>query len=398
MGFASKSTNVIAAVSVLAVSFVLYSINVSFVFQSYYQCAQYQFTGEFDIKICNNSIMSEGEKQYNFTPIRRINMSDGFKFTEEWHRNLKDPVVIVLPPGKNQEVLDFYQGQFGDREIEVMDWSKYQPDHRSVFAAREPRVAGTPHVPSSMNDILGDVKKAVVGNFLSYAGDYSKFWETVPYFSRADLFIGNFPYTMNSALLHANNMEMSVAWQLVGKKSWLFIDWEEVHEHWNTFALHSYIGTSLICDDFLQRVKKLYVHVQQPGELIVFPKKMFHQVHTFKGPNAMINLRKDEPNSELLSIVPVFMANNWKVISKVLWGKMRGLDRDYKWNRTHVHDMIPTSNAFYSQKRSKLMDSMSFDDYNIEPLLQKLREYTGEDSIRTIFTEDWEAAHAQNSA
>ena len=81
-------------------------------------------------------------------------MSDGFKFTEEWHRNLKDPVVIVLPPGKNQEVLDFYQGQFGDKEIEVMDWSKFQPDHRSVFAHRNPRlVAGTPHVPSSMNDI-----------------------------------------------------------------------------------------------------------------------------------------------------------------------------------------------------------------------------------------------------
>ena len=79
-------------------------------------------------------------KQYNFTPIRRINMSDGFKFTEEWHRNLKDPVVIVLPPGKNQEVLDFYQGQFGDKEIEVMDWSKFQPDHRSVFAHRNPRL------------------------------------------------------------------------------------------------------------------------------------------------------------------------------------------------------------------------------------------------------------------
>lgn len=321
-------------------------------------------------------------------------MSTGFKITHEWHDSLTEPVVLTTPPGLNDEVWEFYSGQFGDREIEVMDWSNFQPDHRSILAAREPRVAGTPHVLRSLNQIINGTGGDVVGNFLSYAGDYSKFWETVPHFRRADLFIGHFPYTMNSALIHANNMEMSVAWQLVGKKAWIFVDFDELHEQLNTFALHSYIGTSLICDELLKNIKKLYVHIQRPGELIVFPRKMFHQVHTFKGPNAMINLRRDDANSELLSILPVFIANNWKVISTVIFGKLRGLDRDYKWNRTHVHDMIPDSNAVYSKKRSKLMASMSFDDYNVESLLKGLREYTGEDSIRTIYTDDWLASQA----
>jgi len=127
--------------------------------------------------------------------------------------------------------------------------------------------------PQTVTDILGfDIHNVTSGTYRSN-----------------NLFGSNFPKDIMSASLHCAPID-SVAVQLFGTKTWLFVSPKDVNKIGN-LPFPTILTFPLTDDELLSQVDNIYVAVQKPGDLLYFGPNWCHAVHTSGGPNFMFNIR-----------------------------------------------------------------------------------------------------------
>lgn len=106
-------------------------------------------------------------------------------------------------------------------------------------------------------------------------------------------FISNLEYDAITAPFHANGLTDSMAYQLLGKKTWVFLPantWVEMMQ-----------GTAAAAALFVKRAPpadtkpEAYVITTVPGDVLFFPNCWGHSVYTYAGPNLLLNFRKIIP-------------------------------------------------------------------------------------------------------
>ncbi len=103
-------------------------------------------------------------------------------------------------------------------------------------------------------------------------------------------FISNLVSDQMTAAFHANPITDSMAVQLVGKKTWLFLPSDTYLRHMkSTFA-----GSALLPKRAPPPGShpEVYVITTQPGDVLFFPESWGHAVYTYEGPNLLMNYRK----------------------------------------------------------------------------------------------------------
>lgn len=103
-------------------------------------------------------------------------------------------------------------------------------------------------------------------------------------------FISNLKKNEMTAVIHGNPVTDSMAVQFVGKKTWLF------------FPPSTYINGMKATSGggalFPKRAPppetnpELLVYTSKPGDVLFFPESWGHTVHTYPGPNLLMNFRK----------------------------------------------------------------------------------------------------------
>ena len=106
-------------------------------------------------------------------------------------------------------------------------------------------------------------------------------------------FISNLEYDAITAPFHANGLTDSMAYQLLGKKTWVFLPadtWVEMMQ-----------GTAAAAALFVKRAPpadtkpEAWVVTTVPGDVLFFPNCWGHSVYTYAGPNLLLNFRKIIP-------------------------------------------------------------------------------------------------------
>merc|ERR1712159_371480 len=107
-----------------------------------------------------------------------------------------------------------------------------------------------------------------------------------------DLFLGDLAEDVSTAMIHANQFEISTTVQVLGEKIWSFVDPECMWTEFEAYHIGGSIFPYRIGADAWERCEITTVHAR-PGDVIAFPKAWPHQIYTLHGPNMMINFRSD---------------------------------------------------------------------------------------------------------
>ena len=102
-------------------------------------------------------------------------------------------------------------------------------------------------------------------------------------------FVSNFPEDAISTGSHAALVD-SLAYQLEGTKVWLLHHMDESSSRY--FYVGSWRMFPNCLETFLSGLKKPYVAVTNPGDILYFPGSYQHMVFTKEGPNVMTNIRR----------------------------------------------------------------------------------------------------------
>ena len=103
-------------------------------------------------------------------------------------------------------------------------------------------------------------------------------------------FISNLISDQITAGFHANPITDSMAVQLVGKKTWLFLP----SDTYLRLMRSTFAGSALLPKQAppLGSHPEVYVITTQPGDVMFFPESWGHAVYTYEGPNLLMNYRK----------------------------------------------------------------------------------------------------------
>mmetsp|Transcript_92934 Transcript_92934/g.200971 ORF Transcript_92934/g.200971 Transcript_92934/m.200971 type:complete len:385 (+) Transcript_92934:44-1198(+) len=110
-------------------------------------------------------------------------------------------------------------------------------------------------------------------------------------------FISNLDQDSITAPFHANGLTDSMAYQVMGKKTWVFLPpptWVDLMQ-----------GTAAAAALFVKRSPpagskpEAYVVTTEPGDVLFFPNCWGHSVYTYAGPNLLLNFRKVVPSNFL---------------------------------------------------------------------------------------------------
>jgi hypothetical protein len=140
-------------------------------------------------------------------------------------------------------------------------------------------------------------------------------------------FVSDFPEAMISSGSHAA-MAVSGAFQLFGTKIWIMHNMEESDgEYWFRTSWRYF---PVCLSDWFKQIKKPWVAVTNPGDILYFPMAYQHFVFTPKGLNFMTNIRKAfKPSGAYIR-----ERFNWKQLAKIaadkiiIKGFQRGNPRD----------------------------------------------------------------------
>lgn len=150
-------------------------------------------------------------------------------------------------------------------------------------------------------DILSGARKGYRAAFanLTNKETIKLVWETlnVP-FSLASSrfehsFISNLEFDAITAPFHANGLTDSMAYQLLGSKTWIFLPANTYVEMMQATAASSAL--------FVKRSPpagaspEAWVVTTVPGDVLFFPNCWGHSVYTYAGPNLLLNFRKIVP-------------------------------------------------------------------------------------------------------
>lgn len=106
-------------------------------------------------------------------------------------------------------------------------------------------------------------------------------------------FISNLEHDAITAPFHANGLTDSMAYQLMGKKTWVFLPADTYVEMMQ--------GTAASSALFVKRSPPVdtkpeaWVVTTIPGDVLFFPNCWGHSVYTYSGPNLLLNFRKIVP-------------------------------------------------------------------------------------------------------
>lgn len=127
-------------------------------------------------------------------------------------------------------------------------------------------------------------------------GVVRKLWDSMKFPFSVDstnfehAFISHLPQDGITAAFHANPATDSMAVTFEGHKTWLFLPSYVYRD-----MMDAHFGASSI---FLTRAPpknskpEVFIYTSQPGDVLFFPEAWGHAVHTYAGPNFMINYRK----------------------------------------------------------------------------------------------------------
>lgn len=104
-----------------------------------------------------------------------------------------------------------------------------------------------------------------------------------------NLFTSNFPHEILTASTHCAPID-SFTLQLVGTKTWFFVSPEDLSGV-GAIPMPTSFPLPITDDDFISKVKNIYVLRQEPGDAMYFGPHWCHAVSTSKGPNLMMNMR-----------------------------------------------------------------------------------------------------------
>lgn len=157
----------------------------------------------------------------------------------------------------------------------------------------------SPFAKSSLNfTTIGEVLEPGSGLYASFAkvsnSAANRLWSLMgasfPVNNRSleHAFISNLHQSMITAPWHAASPFLSMSVQLLGRKTWLFVERNEYLNGWGGLVA---AGVVLTTKSPKQKLT-LYVYTSEPGDVLFFPATYAHTVYTHKGPNLMMNFRK----------------------------------------------------------------------------------------------------------
>jgi hypothetical protein len=113
--------------------------------------------------------------------------------------------------------------------------------------------------------------------------------ETLGDYKQNNLFTSNFPHEILTASTHCAPID-SFTLQLIGTKTWFFVSPEDLAGV-DSIPMPTSFPLPITDDDFISKVKNIYVLRQEPGDVMYFGPHWCHAVSTSKGPNLMMNMR-----------------------------------------------------------------------------------------------------------
>lgn len=113
--------------------------------------------------------------------------------------------------------------------------------------------------------------------------------ETLGDYKQNNLFTSNFPHEILTASIHCAPID-SFTLQLIGTKTWFFVSPEDL-ANVDSIPMPTSFPLPITDDEFISKVKNVYVLKQEPGDVMYFGPHWCHAVSTAKGPNLMMNMR-----------------------------------------------------------------------------------------------------------
>jgi len=221
---------------------------------------------------------------------------------EEWIDALTEPVVVRSGGGKARA--ERFLRDFGHEEVGVR-----AIPHLTQAVARPATILTAGHLSDynmtekgiKLSELLaptgspGDGFEFLYGSFLSLNHTYAALDGLVDekYFYRNDIFVGRLAVPTVTATFHANVLEKSATYQVLGHKLWLFLTPEDYHSCFQAFPVLAVKMPGSLGECRLKDVDLSYA-VTGPGDIIAFPRGHPHFVLTLEGPSLMVNHRVDD--------------------------------------------------------------------------------------------------------
>jgi hypothetical protein len=235
--------------------------------------------------------------------------------------NMNQPLICRLPgTGSNeQKIIDAIFADDSTYEMVCRDEGDFHYNtHWRKMNATIADVASNPS-PCSAGFIYGDKHQALLQSVMPTMHNSFEPATVKQQFDnlKKDSFLAGTSFASNfenhriSTGSHAA-MVTSMAYQLAGTKKWILHDMEEstsdyiYQNSWRLFP------TCL--ESFLTGLKRPYVAVTRPGDILFFPYAWEHLVFTDPGPNVMTNIRKVSKTSPLSLYGRFSLKNIAKVI------------------------------------------------------------------------------------
>jgi hypothetical protein len=166
--------------------------------------------------------------------------------------------------------------------------------------------------------------------------------ETLGDYKQNNLFTSNFPHEILTASIHCAPID-SFTMQLIGTKTWFFVSPEDLAGV-DSIPMPTSFPLPITDDEFISKVKNVYVLRQEPGDVMYFGPHWCHAVSTAKGPNLMMNMR-------YLSL-PKIMGGPIKLTLKILIRKFlsdRGVGLNPQDNKLLYPGIYDALNKWYAE-------------------------------------------------
>mmetsp|Transcript_4788 Transcript_4788/g.7286 ORF Transcript_4788/g.7286 Transcript_4788/m.7286 type:complete len:347 (-) Transcript_4788:168-1208(-) len=181
-------------------------------------------------------------------------------------------------------------------------------------------------------------------------------------------FISNFNKPMLTSPIHATPMVLSMAVQLIGSKSWVFVKPDDYRgdDMWSAMPVASTMRP--------QRVPKgefeVWFYTSQPGDVLFFPESWGHIVYTHPGPCVLMNYRNLIPNNFLRQPITYMTA----LLNQLLFGRPPTQKTDKnEW---------PAPEMRFNQEIAKRIDDALCSNNSLTPfdksMLDYIRKKTGD--------------------